>query len=452
MNIAVMTLFNGLSKTYSLVSVVEEHLNMLVSAGMNVRLLVSEDCPEEDGYGIYLDERVRWVRIANRLRGEQIHWRDYTQATGRVHSSFFAEADAIAASMYEALKDVEVCFLHDILYQGWHLVHNVALRLVQPRLPHIRFLAMSHSIPAARPFRMTWPLAARFIPLPNTIYLYPTESGLPALAKQYSVPLEQCRAVYNSLNLLAEASEDAVRLSERTDLVSPDVLVVSPGRLTPGKQLEKIAALAGAVGQASGLTVKVVYCDFPSLDIDPDAYKKRIVEEGGRFGLAEGQIVFTSDLGWKDGLPHRAVMDLFALSNLFICSSYSESFGLIVLEAASRGNFLVLNQAVPALEELGERFGAYFVRWNARNFGYDTSETYQPSEQSYLLEHAEAIVRKMENNEVLRAKRLVRQRYHSGWIWENQLKPLLESSLFSNNSLPDQSIKFPSGADFQTFL
>lgn len=425
MNIAILTMFNGLSKTYSLVSVVEEHLHMLLEAGCCVKLLVSEDCADSERFGVYLDERIKWVRIANRLRGKQIHWRDYAWPTGRVHETFFEEAAVIAASIEEALRDVEVCIMHDILYQGWHLVHNIAVRQVQERLPKLRFLAMNHSLPVPRPIRTNWPLSARYSPMPNTDYIYPTASGLPALAKQYGVELDRCHAVSNSLNPYAESSEALRQLVSRVDLLTPDILAIYPGRLTPGKQFDKAAALVGAMSTESGLTAKIIYCDFPSLDISSAVYKQQIRQAGTRFGLTSNDIVFTSDEGWPDGFPHQAVMELFGLSNLFICSSYSESFGLIVLEAASRGNFIVLNEAVPALEELGRQINAYFMRWGARNFGYETKEQYNPSEEAYIKEHAASIVKRMENETTLRAKTIVRQRYNPQWIWEQQLKPLL---------------------------
>ncbi|MCK9857764.1 glycosyltransferase [Paenibacillus sp. ATY16] len=426
MKVAILTMFNGLSKTYSLVSVVEEHLHMLLGGGADVKVLVSQDCPDSERYGIYSDERIEWVKITNRLHGKQIHWVDYTQPAGRVHSSFFEEAEVIADSLCEALSDAEVVFLHDILYQGWHLVHNIAVRQVQARLPRLRFLAMTHSYPAVRPQRMDWPLSARFLPMPNTTYLYPAESGLPALAEQYKVPLERCRAIPNSLNLFGEMGEEVQRLGSRTDLLSPDILAIYPGRLTTGKQMEKAAALLGAIGSVSGKRVKMIFCDFPSLDIEPAAYKRMIRSEGEKYGLGGEELVFTSDLGWPDGFPHSGVMNLFTLSNLFLCTSYSESFGLIVLEAASRGNLLVLNQAVPALEELGSRLQAYFMRWNAKGFGMDTRETYLPSEEAYLREHADRIASLIGNNPVIQAKTIIRRQYNPTWIWENRLKPLIE--------------------------
>jgi hypothetical protein len=81
---------------------------------------------------------------------------------------------------------------------------------------------------------------------------------------------------------------------------------------------------------------------------------------------------------------------------------------------------------VPALEELGKCLHVYFMRWDARNFGYDTKEQYHPSEQAYLEEHAENVVALIRENPVLYSKTLVKQRYSPEWIWRNQLEPLLE--------------------------
>jgi glycosyltransferase involved in cell wall biosynthesis len=249
---------------------------------------------------------------------------------------------------------------------------------------------------------------------------------------------------------------------------------VYPGRLTTGKKFEKVAALAGAIKKKTELSVKVVFCDFPCMDIEPQRYKYAIRKIGEFYGLdvdeedaaksttdsidvsdntqsnsvidiadikdssdsvdsidippntASPDILFTSDIGYPNGFPRSGVFELLTLSSLFICPSYSESFGLTVLEAASRGNFLVLNEMVPALEELGKKLKAYFMRWDARNFGYDTKETYMPSEQAYLEEHATIIVNRMRDNPVLIAKTLTRQKFGPQWVWHHQLQPLIE--------------------------
>lgn len=426
MKVALLTMFNGLSHTYSLVNVVAEHLKMLLDAGIATKMLVSQDCPDSDRQGIFADERLEWVKITNRFDGELIHWHDYSQPDGDPHSTFFEEAAAIAEDIEQHLADVTVCIMHDIHYQGWHLLHNVAIRTVQEKLPHIKFIAVTHSAPVNRPLSLKYPFSCRYTPMPNTIYVYPTYSGIPALAKQYGVPEGKCRVIYNSLDLISFMSDDIKTLQKGIDLLSPDILIIYPGRFTTGKKFDKVASLAGAIKKKTELSVQVIFCDFPSMDIDPNQYKYAIRKIGCYYGLSNEDMAFTSDLGYPNGFPRRGVFDLFTLSNLYICPSYSESFGLTVLEAASRGNFLVLNEAVPALEEVGKHVKAHFMRWDARNFGYDTKEAYQPSEQFYLEEHALRIVDKMRDNSVLYAKTLARQKFSPQWVWYHQLQPLLQ--------------------------
>lgn len=427
MKVALLTMFNGLDSTYSLVNVVAEQLRMMLNNNVKPIMLVTEQCPLDSRHGIFRDERIEWRRIVNTLHGKQIHWRDYNGPTGEVHETFFEEADVIAKDYVKKLADVDVCIMHDIHYQGWHLLHNVAIRKAQEQLPHIRFIAFTHSAPVKRPNKVEWPLSARYTPMPNTIYVYPTQSGIPALAQQYNVPEGKCRAVNNSLDILSFLSEDVHVLATKVDLLSPEILIIYPGRLTTGKRFEKVAALAGAIKKHEEKSVQVIYCDFPSADIKPNHYKKFIHRVGEKFGLEKDDIFFTSDIErYKYGFPRKGVLDLFSLSNLFICPSFSESFGLTVLEAASRGNFLVLNEKVPALEEVGKQLNAYFMQWDARNFGFNTTEKYHPSEEQYLKDHANNIINLLRDNPVIHAKTLARTRYSPDWIWYNQLLPLLE--------------------------
>lgn len=426
MQVAILTMFTGLSTTYSLVNVVADQLKMLLRAGVTVKVLVSETCPDEERTGVFRDPRVQWVKITNTLHGQPIRWYDYSGATGPVHDTFYAEADAIAADFVHHLRDVDVCILHDILYQGWHLVHNVALRRAKAQLPRLRFLAFTHSLPVNRPKHLEEPFAARFTDLPGTRFVYPTHSGLSALARQYDVPEGRCAAVYNTVPLLESLGSEVQALAQQVDLLGPEILIVYPARLTTGKRLEKVAALAGSIQATTERNTQVIFCDFPSADIPAKLYKEMIRTEGRQYGLEEGDVVFTSDLGYENGFPRQGVLDLFQLSNLYLCPSYSESFGLTVLEAASRGNFLVLNEAVPALQELGTALGAYFMRWDARNFGFDTHETYNPSEQEYYAEHSRRIVDRMRQDTSLTAKTKVRTQYNLDWICKNQLLPLLE--------------------------
>lgn len=426
MKVAVLTMFAGLSTTYSLVNVVADQIKMLLKSNVKVKVLVSESCPDSERKGIFKSKKIEWVKITNTLNGENIKWYDYSNSTGKVHETFFDEANVISKDFVKHLKDVDVCIMHDILYQGWHLVHNIAIRNAQKNLPNVKFLEFTHSLPVNRPGKVEYPFSARFLDMPKTKFVYPTYSGISALAKQYDIPEGKCAVVYNTLPLIESMSNDVQKVADNIDIINAEILIIYPARLTTGKKFEKVAALAGSIKSATEKNTKVIFCDFPSADIPSDMYKKLIQTEGEKFGLSEDDILFTSDIGYTDGFPRQGVLELFTLSNLFVCPSYSESFGLTVLEAGSRGNFLVLNEAVPALKELGNSLGAYFMRWDARNFGYDTHEKYNPSEQKYYEENSNLIVNLMREDRSLNAKTIIRNKYNLDWISKNQLMPLLE--------------------------
>ncbi|WP_073274770.1 glycosyltransferase [Anaerocolumna jejuensis] len=427
MRIGILTMFNGLATIYSLVNVVADHIKMLLEQGIEVRLLVSEDLKEEERWGIYLDPRIEWVKVCNHYQDKQIIWHDYSSPKAVIHDTFLEEAETIGRDLTDKLQGLDVCMLHDILFQGWHLLHNVAVRYAAERLPGLRFIAMTHSLPDESQVgnQVAWPHSARYSPLPNTDYVYPTSCGLKALSRQYRVPMDRCHVLNNSLDILDNMCGEVKALGRQVDLLSPDILIVYPGRFTTGKKFEKVAMLAGALKSISTYEIKVIFCEFPSMDIPVAQYKKQIKEKGMYFGLKSDDMIFTSDYGFPNGLPRYAVLDLFTLSNLYICPSYSESFGLTVLEAASRGNYLVLNEAVPALEELGKDLGACFLRWDARNFGFSTEETYSPSEKAYYEDNGKRILMAMEHNNIVTARMNIRKKYSPKWIYENQLKMLL---------------------------
>ncbi len=427
MKIGILTMFNGLGSIYSLVNVVSDHIRMLLDGGYAVKLLVSEDLNDNEKYGIYKDDRIEWAKICNRYKGQQIIWRDYSSPNIKIHSDLMEEAKAVGEDIAKNLEDVDICMMHDILYQGWHLVHNLAVIHAKELLPGMKFIAMTHSLPDETQVNnvVAWPHAARYQPLIDTLYVYPSSCGLKSLSRQYHVDIDKCRVLNNTLDLFQSMNAEIRTIHEMTDLLSPDILIIYPARLTTGKRFEKVAMVAGALTRISRYKVKVIFCEYPSMDIDADLYKKSIRKAGTDYGLSNEDIVFTSDLGYPMGLSRNVIFDLFTLSNLYICPSLSESFGLTLLEAASRGNYLVVNEAVPALLELGKELEAYFLRWDAQNFGFSTQENYFPNELTYYEDHCKRIIMNMEHNPVIQAKMKVRKRYSPKWVFENQLKPLL---------------------------
>ncbi|MEG0511158.1 MAG: glycosyltransferase [Clostridia bacterium] len=382
MKVAIVTMFNGLSTVYSLVNVVADQLQMLLDANISVKLFVSEHCPDGERTGIFADERIEWIKIINSDNDKAFHWRNYFSHE-LIHDSFFREAELISEDFQKHLADVDVCLLHDILYQGLHLVHNVAIRMAQEKLPSLRFLAFTHSAPV--PHREeAYPKSCLYSPMPNTRYIYPSWSGIHMLMGQYGLSESDCACVSNSINPLQGVTEQTRKINEAMDLCRKEILIVYPARMSMAKGLHLLSEFTGTIKRVSGKSVGLIFCDFPSGERCPLIYRQMITDVGVKAGLAPEDILFTTDIGFPQGVARETVYHLFTLSNLFICPSFSESFGLIVLEAASRGNYVVVNEAVLALKELGETLGAHQMCWAARNFDKVSFPNYEPSEQEYF--------------------------------------------------------------------
>lgn len=60
MKVAILTMFSGLSTTYSLVNVVADQIRMLLEAQVELKILVCETCPDEERWGVFLDPRLEW--------------------------------------------------------------------------------------------------------------------------------------------------------------------------------------------------------------------------------------------------------------------------------------------------------------------------------------------------------------------------------------------------------
>jgi len=418
-------MFNGLSSAYSLVNVVAEQIEMLLQNGEEVSIIVTENCPDSDRTGIFADERINWIKLPHNLDGEPIKLQDYSDQELPLHDTFNQEADFLADQFAKAIEGNDVCIVHDILYLGIYYLYNVALRRAQKKLPQVRFLAFSHSFPLKRPLVVPPERSGRFTPMDNTLYVYPSRSGLAPLAKQYNVPEGLCRVVYNTTPLISGCCEAVRKLDRDFNLLDTELLIVYPGRLSVGKRFEKVAALAGTLKQTGEKTTKVIFCDAPAVEGEANEYKKAIRLLGRFYGLDDQDICFTSEHGHPYGFPRQGVLELFSLSNLFICPSFSETFSLTTLEAAQKGNFLILNESVAALRELGETLGAYFMRWDALGDGFRHRQQYSNGERAYYQKHVPIILRRMREAGVCRAKTMVRTRFNNQWVWKNQLEPLL---------------------------
>lgn len=116
-------------------------------------------------------------------------------------------------------------------------------------------------------------------------------------------------------NLLEKAKAD---LFEYGGIEGCDLLIFCVGPLSQKLRPERVSALCGRLKRGLGVSLKLIFCDSPALDIPPEVYKRIIRARGVHEGLFEDDVAFTSDIGFPEELSDSCLDMLFALSDIYV--------------------------------------------------------------------------------------------------------------------------------------
>lgn len=411
MLISILTMFNGLKESYSLVSAVKAQVEMLIAQGNQVRILVSEHCQDSEISRFSNHSKVSWSKIRNTFEGVRLDWSMIPQ-----NLPFFDRAAIVIADDIEAaIQGSAVCILHDILYQDVHLIHNAAIRIVQKRLPSMQFIAFTHS-PPKKPQKIAYPLSLLYCDMPNTTFVTPTSLYLDDLARQYGIGREKCAVVPTAFDIMDTMTDEVKEIGTVRDIYKPEFILVYPARAVAAKAHNLLLRFAGEVKRIGKAPVLVILCDVAGNQI----FRRLITFEAKKNGLLSSEVLCTSELGYVDGVDKRSILDLFCISNLIVLPSRMETQGLVLAEAASRGNFIVVNKRTLGFEKTGSTFSAF-------PFDFGGENPFQ-QENDYGNKVKE-IIDMVRANDVICAKNTARSSYAPNVIYNQYLKPILPKDI-----------------------
>jgi len=412
--VVVVTTFSSFSPDYSLVSVVADQLRMLTGQGYAPDLVVQEDFADD----AKVPEGVTLLKVLPVLP----LW-DY-QLGQPVRADFAEQAARIAEALRPVVDQVDVAITHDLMFLGWYLPHNQAIRTLAAEYPEVRWLHWVHSAPSPRPAGLQYPHSLRYSVPPNSKLVYLNSYDTLSLAEMYGTTLEQVRVVHNPRDAGAFFDlHPAVRaVVERYPVFDADVMAVFPFS-TPrweGKNVKKLIWLMAKMRAQGRKPLLVLVNAHANGDKE-----KRTVRQLQAFarekGLADDEICFTSTLDpqWEYSVPNEAVRQLLQLSNVFIMPSLSECCSLVLLEAALCKNLLVLNRDVPSLREFGGEKALY------PQFGSVLFKVGYANEDAYWHDWAKIILGALTQERSLHSFRNVLKRHSLDWVFKHQLEPLL---------------------------
>jgi hypothetical protein len=143
--------------------------------------------------------------------------------------------------------------------------------------------------------------------------------------------------------------------------------------------------------------------------------------------IPQKEFIFTSlwdSPTWDTGLPQSLLKDLMSLGNVFIFPTKAESFGLVLPEALlASGALPVVNSHLEVMGEViqgrGMRFG----------FGSWTNGLAKPHPMAWYESVAASITQRIQDEESVAARSIIRQTYNMDSIYKDYYQSLLREEV-----------------------
>jgi glycosyltransferase involved in cell wall biosynthesis len=247
----------------------------------------------------------------------------------------------------------------------------------------------------------------------DVTYVVVSEKRQRELAGLFEVAPEQIRVVYNGVDphILLGISELGQKIVERFGLLSSDLNLLMPVRVTQAKNIEFALQVVAAI-KRSGIKIRLVLTGPPDPhDEHSMAYFHQLQAMRSDLGLDdEMHFVFELDGSRDSGtiLSLKVVGDLYRVCDAVFMPSHREGFGMPVLEGGLAG-LAVFSTPVPASQEIGASY--------VKIFPFDAAPE---KVASLILDWAQG-----DSTHQFRCK--IRQKYTWQAIFDQDIRPLLET-------------------------
>jgi glycosyltransferase involved in cell wall biosynthesis len=416
----ILTNFSQYLKSYSPIIVVSEQIKQLERAGYEPIMITTEGWePPEDS-------------IFFHVKTEHLY---PSGGHDQVDDIFEQDVLDIYARLNEIIPDGSIVLTHDLIFLPDYVKHNIAARRLAGKKPGIRWIHTVHS--ATSPNTLIQEraiygpqykelLLSKF---PNSIVSYPNAQDIPRVAENFSYEQDQVVEIPHSTDPTEGMSRLVKRLYDEKKLGDPQILVIAPMRLDRGKNPGMIVRLMKGCLDA-GVSSHLVFCDFQSTGDDKVVLRNETNDLAKELGVAD-RVTFLSEFDAEAMLEveHKTVLDLFTLSNVFMCPSRSETYSLTTQEAMLKGNFCILNQDFPAFRQIYGK-NAIYRQFDGAEVDFSGRDGKTVTDHSdingYFRDMAVALRYYLENDKVLRAKTWVRTQRNPDAVFRNYLEPLLK--------------------------
>ena len=397
--------------SYSLCSVVENQLRSFVKYGYEVTVCTLARFNGEISIKGVVHKKILPL----------FEYTDYSQ-TDKLDPHFEEQVQAVQRALEDNLKGYTHLITHDLIFQGWFLVHNVAVRRANLQ---VKWLHWIHSAPHERK-DAAYPFNHFYLLKPNEKLIYLNDIDKIKAAEMFGVFPADVAVVPNAIDprTFWGLHPFTEHLLDKYDILGADIISVYPlstPRMISGKQLHKAVRIHEHLKKLYGLKTKYIVCNAHANAQKEKDLVKETQETFMGGGLSPNEVIFTSfeeAPAYEVGVPRQVVKELFQLSNLFLFPSISENCSLILLEAALSGNLLVLNKSfLPMRAQLGDQ-ALYF------DFGALGAEVHYDNEAKYYEDVAKIIFAELKSSKPIMSQIKIRQEFNLDITFRRYIEPL----------------------------
>ncbi len=284
---------------------------------------------------------------------------------GTVPANFDDLVKKTEQKLSAALKDIDVCMVHNVMTMHFNLVLTAALANISKRNKRIRFIAWTHDLTFGDPVydvhqhrRYPWSLLSQ--PIEGMNYCAISGARQRNMCKLFRISENKIPVIPDGIDVPKQLglTKPVEKLFHDENMADVDIVAITPARIMRRKNLgvgmEIIAAL-----KAQGRSVRWIITGAPDPH-NPDSMKYYRMLRSLRLQLnVKKEVVFLFDKFDKpvSGVDLRS---LYRVCDMLLFPSDREGFGLPVLEAGLAALLTVISD-IPVLRELAGK-DAVFIR------------------------------------------------------------------------------------------
>ncbi|MCL4458731.1 MAG: glycosyltransferase family 4 protein [Chloroflexi bacterium] len=329
----------------------------------------------------------------------------FEQLQGQIHSILKGE-----------LADLDVCIVHNALSLHFNLPLTAALHAINEEQGKPRLIGWCHDLSWMNPLYIPlmreafpWTLLKR--PWKGVTYAVVSKQRLEQLAALFGVESKRLHFVPNGVHpaRFLKLGATTKRIVENHHLLSQDLVLLLPARITKRKNIELAIKVMAAI-KSLGYRAKMLITGPPGPhNVRSTDYLESLRSLRHDLGLT-AEVVFLCEEKDARGRPlavsDRVMSDLFALADLLFFPSAQEGFGIPILEAGLVRLPVFCSDIAP-FKEVGQNDVYYFA------LNDDPKAI------------AERLITFVKDDQSQRLSKRVRQGYNWSVIFRERIEPLV---------------------------